>query len=171
MGANGILNKTTGPFMEHRYPLFVAQATLLGYLQLREVTGRLDVLITPEIISEAARVGVQQAMSRLYPGLRHPPFRTNPQPDVVLALRYQFEEDPENMGLTWDDVESSDSHRAMDAITPVSSTRLRALSVRAEAAKGEEISATSPSRLRPIIGGGARFPGGRDSDKGGGGTA
>lgn len=118
--------------MEHRYPLFVAQATLLGYLQLREASQRWEVMITPEVIADAARAGIEQALARLYPGLTRPPFQGDPLPDVTLGLRYQFEEDPENKGLTWDDVSRSFNRRAMDATTPISSTRLRAVATRAE---------------------------------------
>ena len=107
------------PCMEHRFTLFVAYATLAAHTQLQVLLAKYRCAPSIEIIQDAARYGVQSALGRLFPGLIKLPFQRDPLPDVVLALRYEHEEDPENLGVP--------VRRPSDSAVPVgaSSTRWR----------------------------------------------
>ena len=84
--------------MEHKYALFVACATLAAHTQLQVLLAKYRCSVTPEILQDASRFGIQAALQRLFPGLIRLPFGCDPFPEVVLALRYEYEEDPEKTG-------------------------------------------------------------------------
>lgn len=86
--------------MEHRYALFVAVATFEAHEVLSALLEKHRARTLPgrDVLTDVARSGIQRALARLFPGLPRVPFRSSPLEDVVLALRYAFEQDPEGLG-------------------------------------------------------------------------
>jgi hypothetical protein len=86
--------------MDSRYTLFIAHATVQAHRHLHALLEKHGAEPTPEILADAARFGSQHAMARFYPGLPRCPFPQNPIKDIVLVLRYQYEDDPEGLGFS-----------------------------------------------------------------------
>lgn len=91
--------------MEPRFSIFVAHATLKAFEHLRDSGGEDTATITETSLNTAAKYGYRHALARLYPGHVRPPFKRDPLPDIVLTLRYQFEEDPEKLGLSLEETD------------------------------------------------------------------
>lgn len=174
--------------MEPRFAIFVAHATLKAHQQVQLAMEGNAEPVSRVMLQEAAQFGLRHALARLYPGLIRSPFRRDPLPEILLALRYQFEEDPESLGLSLEESERLVERRTMKArtprpahfsspplpanVTPVpggSSSKLRKLHLRPSIhgdetpapPSHEEVEAPLPmsdSRMRPVAGGGVVFP-------------
>jgi hypothetical protein len=136
--------------MEHKFALFVACATIVAHQQLgllREKWGTgLD--ITREVLSDAARFACNATRDRLFPGLVRLPFDKDPTPEIILALRYQYEHDPEGIGSTLPREDESSRRRSL--------SDTRAPGVRTSQANVPKLPMTGPSdtsRRRTISGG------------------
>ncbi|MCC5875027.1 MAG: hypothetical protein JJU11_02295 [Candidatus Sumerlaeia bacterium] len=174
--------------MEPRFAIFVAHATLKAHQQIQLVLPDTSGGVPKQLMQDAAQFGVRHALARLYPGLVRSPFRRDPLPEVMLTLRYQFEEDPEGLGLSMEESERLAERRALKSLTPggaissrtplsigashpssVSSTRLSKLHLR-PSIHGDETPAPAAeqaeeaplpmgdTRMRTVAGGGVVFP-------------
>lgn len=83
--------------MEHKFAPFVGFATLSAQSSLIELIAKHQIMPSIEVLTDAAKFGYQKAMTRFFPGLVKCPFDRNPIPEILLALRYQYESDPEGM--------------------------------------------------------------------------
>jgi hypothetical protein len=92
--------------MENKFAAFVGYATLVAYRRLDELSQKYGVTPSPDILVDAARYGQQSASERFFPGLVRLPFANSPMPEIIMALRYQYEADPDGMQVGKDDPSS-----------------------------------------------------------------
>ncbi len=131
---------------DERYPLFVAVAALRAHLQLQQLLPKWDLAPSPDILRDAARFGVRKAMDSMFPGLPRSPFSKDPVEEVVMALRYQYEADPESIQAL---LESS--RREQQSTSTDQSTRYPGSDSSATGAvKAGSGEALPPSSFRPI---------------------
>ncbi len=105
--------------MEKNYGAFVGFATLQAHTHLSELLQKHQISPSKDIVEDAARFGQQKALEAMFPGLMRVPFEAKPLGEIILALRYQFEGDPEGVqAMMREAEESSVRQRSSHPATP-----------------------------------------------------
>ncbi len=133
--------------MNQKYAPFVALASLKAYQQLSDLLKRWNEEPSRALIEDAARFGQQKALELMFPGLIKIPFVQDPTRDVVLSLRYMYEEDPEGLSPESHLADTSSALAANSAPTqsPEDTQQLSDTAVRALKRAAQLKSSPSPS--------------------------
>lgn len=83
--------------MDQKYAAFVGYASVIAFESLQILSAKHKIVPNIDMITDGARTGVRLALERFFPGLIRHPFSVNPLDDVILSLRYKFEDDPEQI--------------------------------------------------------------------------
>lgn len=76
--------------MHPQYPIYVATATLEAHIQLQDLLARWKVAPSEDILRDAARIGEQRAMQKMFPGEGRPPFELAASHDVFYTLMMHY---------------------------------------------------------------------------------